>query len=662
MTFLVNALFIFAMGGLFSLCTTRRPFLANCFGAGGAILGSIVGLIPATQSLLDGTNWKFEFSWSLPGGNFGVGIDPLSAIFLVLILFLGAVTALYGAAYLWPYRSKKSLGVSWALFNGLLISMVLVVVARNAMLFLLAWECMALASYFLVVFEHEKIEVQKAGWTYLAATHLGTLFLLILFAILGAKSGSLNFNEWTDPPVMTGALFLMAVIGFGTKAGLVPFHVWLPEAHPAAPSHVSALMSGAMIKTGIYGLLRVLEFLGPPNLWWCWCLIVIGVMSGIFGILAALAQHDFKKLLAYSSVENIGVISMGLGIGLLGVKSGLPLMAILGFAGSVLHIVNHGLFKGLLFLGAGAVYHATGTRKIDRLGGLMKKIPWTGILFLIGSAAISALPFLNGFVSEFLIFLGVLDGIIPKVPSINLAAIISIAGLALIGGLVLACFTKSFGVIFLGEPREPLEPHNSDTVHESPPLMLAPMFLLAACCAVIGLFPSLFVTSLAPVLIQLTHLPQSQIHQTLNETGQTLQWITRMAIGFALVLGLAAGFRRLVMSRKFIRSTGTWDCGYARPTARMQYTASSFAQPLTDFFRGVLGMHDSELPPQGCFPSQAKLQTRAIDIFREKMYDILFSRIRKWSLIFQRLQNVTINYFILYILVSLIGTLFWEFK
>lgn len=662
MMMLVGALLIFVMGGLCSLATARRPFLATCIGSGGAILGCIVGLVPVILCLRDGMIFQFELSWSLPGGNFALGIDPLSAIFLLLILFLGAVTALYGAAYLWPYRSRKSLGLSWALFNGLLVSMVLVVVARNAMLFLLAWECMALASYFLVVFEHEKIEVREAGWTYLVATHLGTLFLLMLFAILGAGAGSLDFDEWKNPPEMTGILFLMAVIGFGTKAGFVPFHVWLPEAHPAAPSHVSALMSGAMIKTGIYGLLRILEFLGPPDLWWCWVLIVIGMMSGIFGILAALAQRDFKKLLAYSSVENIGIISLGYGLGLLGVVTGSSTLAILGFAGATLHVINHGLFKGLLFLGAGAVYHATGTREIDRLGGLMKKMPWTGVLFLIGSAAISALPFLNGFVSEFLIYLGAFDGLIFSNLSINLAAIVAMAGLALIGGLALACFTKVFGMTFLGEPREVLEPHDSHTAHEPHPLMRAPMVLLAACCAVIGLFPSPFVTSLAPVLIQLTGLPQSQVHITLNETAQILQWISWLAIGFAVVLAFAAGFRKWMMSGKTIGRTGTWDCGYARPTSRMQYTASSFAQPLTDFFRSILGTHDRGIAPQGCFPQRGKLQNHSIDVFRIKMYDLLFSGIRRGCLLFHRLQDLTVNYFILYILVALIATLFWEFK
>ena len=260
--------------------------------------------------------------------------------------------------------------------------MTLVLLARNAVLFLSAWELMAVSSFFLVTFEHERESVRSAGWIYLVATHLGTGFLLVLFILMGRETGSMDFTVWAaqgiHAPELAGMLFLLAVVGFGTKAGFMPFHVWLPEAHPAAPSHVSALMSGAMIKIGIYGLMRSLTFLGAPSIWWGWLLLFVGLASGVLGIIFALAQHDLKRLLAYSSVENIGLITAGLGLGLLGVSYNQPLISILGFGGALLHVLNHSLFKGLLFLAAGSVVHATGTRDTNRLGGLLKKMPWTG--------------------------------------------------------------------------------------------------------------------------------------------------------------------------------------------------------------------------------------------------------------------------------------------
>ena len=288
---------------------------------------------------------------------------------------------------------------------------------------------MSLASFFLVMFDDEKESVRRAGWIYLVAMHLGTAFLLAMFLLLGQERRLAGFRAALGRARRrSGVLFLLAVVGFGTKAGFIPLHVWLPEAHPAAPSHVSAVMSGVMIKTGIYGLLRMLTLLGPPPAWWGWTLLGIGVVSGVLGVLFALAQHDLKRLLAYHSVENIGIIALGLGVGLLGISYGNPTMAALGFAGGLLHVVNHAVFKSLLFLGAGSVLHATGTGEIDRLGGLLKRMPVTGATFLVGAAAISGLPPLNGFVSEFLIYLGALAGLGSRRPCRSGLAVAERAG------------------------------------------------------------------------------------------------------------------------------------------------------------------------------------------------------------------------------------------
>jgi hydrogenase-4 component B len=394
-------LFLFAMGvivlgGLAALMAGRSGRRASLLGAGGAVTGCVLALGPALRALLGGPLERLDAPWSMPGGSFSVALDPVSGLFLVPTLFLSALAAVYGTGYLKPFGATRALGGAWFCFDLLVVSMALVMVAKNGVLFLVAWEVMALASFFLVTFDHETTSARDAGWTYLIATHLGTAFLLAMFVLLGGATGSLDFDGFERvaglAPELVGPLFLLAVIGFGTKAGFIPLHVWLPEAHPAAPSHVSAVMSGVMIKTGIYGLVRLLILLGPPPVWWGWLLIGIGVTSGVLGVLLALAQHDLKRLLAYHSVENIGIITLGLGLGTLGVASGMPALAVLGFGGGLLHVVNHALFKGLLFLGAGAVLHGAGTGEIDHLGGLQRRMPWTGACFLVGAAAISGLP------------------------------------------------------------------------------------------------------------------------------------------------------------------------------------------------------------------------------------------------------------------------------
>ena len=449
--------------------------------------------------LVSGQSQSLRLAWPLPLGSANMEIDPLSAVFAAAIALVTMLAAVYGSEYLQTHAGRKNLGVSWFFFNLLTASMLLVVVARNGVLFLMSWELMSLASFFLVTLEDEKESVRRAGWIYLVAMHLGTAFLLALFLLLGKNAGSLDFERLSAAAAPSGVLFLLAVIGFGTKAGFIPMHVWLPEAHPAAPSHVSAVMSGVMIKTGIYGLLRMLTLLGPPPAWWGWTLVAIGVVSGVLGVLYALSQHDLKRLLAYHSVENIGIIALGLGVGVLGISYGNPAMAALGFTGGLLHVVNHAVFKSLLFLGAGSVLHATGTGELDRLGGLLKRMPVTGATFLIGAAAISGLPPLNGFVSEFLIYLGAVAGLggqAGAAPAWPLMSVLVVGGLALIGGLAAACFTKAFGIVFLGEPRSDEAAH----AHEAGAAMRWPMVVLAGLCVLIGLAAPLWPLVLQPAV------------------------------------------------------------------------------------------------------------------------------------------------------------------
>lgn len=647
MFLLLLAVGILVVSGLAALW---RPRL----GVGGVVAGCVIGLIPSMRVLFGGPVESLRLAWNVPYGAFFVELDALSAFFLIPIFGLSALTAIYGDEYLAAWRGKKSLGASWFFFNLLVASMAMVVLARNAVLFLVAWELMALTSFFLVTFEDEKQSVRDAGWTYLVASHLGTAFLLALFILLGREAGSLDFNRFA--PSAAGVCFLLAVIGFGTKAGFMPLHVWLPEAHPAAPSHVSALMSGVMIKMGIYGLLRTLTFLGTPPDWWGWLLVAIGLSSGLLGVLFALAQHDLKRLLAYHSVENIGIIALGLGVGLLGLSHGVAALAVLGFAGALLHVINHALFKGLLFLGAGAVLHATGTRELEHLGGLAKRMPWTAATFLIGAVAISGLPPLNGFVSEFLIYVGSYGGATHDQATTAVPLLGTIAGLALIGGLAVACFTKAFGIVFFGEPRSEHAGH----AHEPGWAMRAPMLVLAAGCVLIGLLAPAAVGVLAPVLTNVTKLSPVAVRDELGAAVGPLWFVAGAGVGLIILTGALALLRRRLLATRSVQTTVTWDCGYARPTARMQYTASSFAQPLTGLFAPVLRTRRRLSLPQGVLPREAALATETPDVAREKVYRPVFAGIDSVLARCRWLQHGNVHLYVLYIALTLLVLLIWK--
>jgi hydrogenase-4 component B len=660
MALLLVAVAVMAVSGLASLCVSRSARWATILGAGGATIGSAIGLAFSLTAMWRGELLVLRLPWSVPYGEFVIRVDALSAFFLIPIFGVSALSAIYGAEYLSAYRDRKSLGASWLFYGLLVASMAAVVVAANGVLFLVVWEVMSLSSYFLVTFEDENESVRDAGWTYLVATHLGTAFLLVLFILLGERSGSLNFDGFVAAagPRVThaGLLFLLAVVGFGTKAGFMPFHVWLPEAHPAAPSHVSAVMSGVMIKTGIYGLVRTLTFLGPPAAWWAFVLIGIGLTSGVLGVLFALAQHDLKRLLAYHSVENIGIIALGLGVGLLGASCHSPALMVLGFGGGLLHVLNHALFKGLLFLGAGSVLHGTGTREIDVLGGLLKRMPWTGAAFLVGAAAICGLPPLNGFISEFLIYLGAFRAQTSLATGAAVPALGVVAALALIGGLAIACFTKAFGIVFLGEPRTDHARH----AHEAGWAMRLPMVALATGCVLIGLFAPAVVRALAPVVASVTALPLDAVRDAMGEAIRPLTAVQLGAVALICVTALVSGLRHWLLRGRRVETSVTWDCGYARPSARMQYTASSFAQPLTSLFGLVLRTREALAAPSGYSPRSASLTTETPDVCHVALYRPLFSAIRRGASRLRWLQYGHVQLYVLYIAVTLLVLLIWQ--
>jgi len=648
---------ILVASGLLALVARVAPRAGARIGSVGAGVASVIGLAVALRCLFGGAGDVLELPWGVPRGSFHLEIDALSAFFLVPTFLLAFLSALYGSGYL-SSKEPRSLGPVWLWFNLLVASMVMVLVARNALLFLMAWEMMTLSSYFLVTFDRRNEGAQQAGWIYLVAAHLGTAFLLVLFMMLGKEAAGLDFGAFAvATPAAPGVLFLLAVVGFGTKAGFLPLHVWLPEAHPAAPAHVSALMSGVMIKMGIYGLFRTLPFLGPPARWWGWLLIVIGLSSGILGVLYALAQHDLKRLLAYHSVENIGIIACGLGMGVLGSSSGYPFLAILGFAGALFHVLNHALFKSLLFFGAGAVVQRAGTGELEHLGGLLKRMPWTGAAFLTGAVAISGLPPLNGFVSEFLLFLGAFRGVASLPARGSLPSLLVITGLGLIGGLAAACFAKAFGIVFLGNPRSAA----ASGSREVGPAMLLPMLFLAAACIAVGLLSPQLVAGLAPVVSSVARVPESVLREELAGAGTILSrfvGVALMLFGFLLLLAL---LRREMVRRRPVARGVTWDCGFIAPTARMQYTASSFAQPLLELFGPLLGTREQTSPPAGYFPRKASFASATPDAFLRMLFVPSFAGVARGLARLRRLQEGRVQVYVLYIAVTLLALLVWLF-
>lgn len=583
-----SAFFILA-GGVAAAALSRRPHTADRAFRLLFAVGCVLGALPAIAVLQGASVGEFRFNAAIPGGAWVFGLDALSAVFVLTILGVGAASAFYGVTYLSPEREHRAVGVAHLLVAVLTASLLGVVTARAAVPFLIAWESMAITAYLLVVFEHEHRETRRAGLLYLVASHAATLALLGMFAGWGSSAGDLTFASLAEraPSLPAGGagVLMLALLGFGLKAGIVPLHFWLPEAHAAAPSHVSALMSGVVIKIGIYGLFRVVVLIGSPPAWWGWLLLGLGAASGILGVIWALAQHDLKRLLAFHSVENIGIILLGLGAGVLGVAYERPVVAVLGFAGAALHVLNHALFKSLLFLGAGSVARATGTRDIDRLGGLTKRMPETAAAFLIGSAAIVGLPPLNGFVSEWLVFRSLLESGLGV--GVGRLAVLGGAALGLIGALALACFAKVVGIVFLGSARGT----EAESAREAPRGMLGPMFALAGACVVIGLLPVLVLRPFLRVGELLAGTPSS------TAVAQAAAGpVTLFALAVTAGLFGAWSLRTHLMARRPASVDETWACGYDHVTARMQYTASSFAQPILTAYRPIAGVHIERSP------------------------------------------------------------------
>ncbi len=609
---------------------------------GFTLAGTSAALLAALLVLLGAADWELRARILLGGEPVHLRLDPVSAMFLVLICVIGAVGACYAREY-WSdahHLASASRGRAW--WSAMLLCMGLVVTASNGLHFLIAWEAFAVCGYFLIVLERRRREVRAAGWLYLAASHAGTLLLFAFFALLAAQTGSWDLGPMHESPSLQ-PLFWLMLVGFGLKAGFFPLHVWLPSAHANAPSHVSALMSGVAIKMGLYGIIRFSGWLPmPPAAGWV--LIAVGAMSALIGIVFAFVQTDVKRLLAYCSVENVGIILLGVGGSLLAVAHDEPAWGRLALAGALLHVWNHGTFKSLLFFGAGSVLHATGTREMSRLGGLWRSMPWTAGMFAVGAIAVSGLPPLNGFVSEWLTYLWLFDVSASAGPVAWGAGLAAIA-LATAGAVTVASFVKAGGMIFLGAPRT----QPAARARESGPWMRAPMLALAATCVAIGLGPVL-VWPAATRAVSAWHpgWGQAPAPEALVTLGRM-----HLILVMLVVLSVVTLFRRT--RDNGLRRTVTWDCAFAAPTARMQYSAASFASIVAGWFAWILWPQAVVRRPRGVMPSGALRVAHIPETVLERLVRPAGVVVTQLSDAARRFQHGGLQLYVLYVLAGVVA-------
>jgi formate hydrogenlyase subunit 3/multisubunit Na+/H+ antiporter MnhD subunit len=605
-----------------------------------AILSSWIAI-----RVLNGFPYSEFFQGGTVFGNISVRLDGVSAWFILLTNFTAITAILYGRNYLKHYRSLPSnLSLHYAgyLLNHFALTGIYFI--QNSLAFLCFWEITALSAFILVIFEHGRMESLKAGINYLIQSHISILFLTVGFIWVYASTGSFEFTAIRDYCISAGKeasllLFFVFFIGFAIKAGFVPFHTWLPHAHPAAPSHVSGLMSGVLIKTGIYGILRMLLLMPDNHLVLGYILLLVSVVSGVYGVLLATIQHNIKKLLAYHSIENIGIIGIGMGIGAIGDGLGIPHLAFAGYAGALLHTLNHSLYKSLLFYAAGTVYTATHTLNIDRMGGLIKKLPHTSLLFLVAALAICGLPPFNGFISEFLIYSGLFNAI--AAGQAASVIILAIVGLALIGGLALMCFTKAFGIMFLGTNRSDYPP----AVQEAGPSMLVPMYLTVLLIAAIGLLPQWFVTVLQIPLRLFTEIPDATGH---SDLVGLMQKISLAAAGMIL-LSLSLFLIRKAVTQRIDPVFGpTWGCGYKTDSPRLQYTASSFVRPYANLIKPWIVMSKTQDEIKNIFPKSMHTESHFHDKIERGLIDWPVRNLRGFLGKFKFLQNGSVQFYVLY--------------
>ena len=670
-TLLTVLLACYLLGGLLPLCTSR-PSLQSSLAHSSAAAGSAAGIALGLGGLFAAQPLTVSIPSNIPYLTFALRLDPLAAFFVLSISLVGLAASIYAYGYVREFTGHVSVGLLGSLLNGFLLSMTLVVMADNGFFFLIVWEVMSLISYVLVVTEHERPGVREAGLFYLIMTHAGTAFIILTFLLFAQETGSFSFEAFRHPDQrlpegLRSIAFFTALIGFGAKAGIVPLHVWLPYAHPAAPSHISALMSGVMIKTAIYGLIRVYFdfFEGQFLWWWGFTVLSVGAFSALLGVMYALMEHDLKSLLAFSSVENVGIILLGIGAGMIFHTYGLDELAALGLLAGLYHTINHAAFKALLFLGAGSLLFATHTRNIEQYGGLLRRMPWTGLCFLIGAVSIAALPPTSGFVSEWLIFQSLFLSV--QLPTLFLKLMLPIVAaiLALTGALAVACFAKAFGLSFLAQPRSPQARH----AVEVPVSMRIGMGFLAASCALLGLAPMLVVPLLDRVTAPFTGVTISD--KVLALDGWVVAPVTvefssiSMPVLAALLVGaggLGLAIARLLGKGVPARYSRTWGCGLPL-TPRMEYTATAFVQPIKQVFETIyqptVKLEREFLEQSKYFIRHQRFHSHIEPLFEKYVYQPVVTGLLAAAERLRVIQAGSLHLYLTYIFLTLVLLLLW---
>jgi hydrogenase-4 component B len=618
----------------------------------------LVALITSVLAIKCFTGGGIEFL--INGGTFfgeiPLRIDALSAWFILIINLTSVTGVLYGAGYLKSSAVQSQLiTFHWILYIIFQTSMLIVSMVQHSIAFIIAWEIMSLSSFLLVLFDYTNPRVLKAGINYLVQMHISVILLTVAFIWVYFKTGTFDFkgissffgsniNIW---------LFLVFFAGFGIKAGFLGLHTWLPLAHPAAPSHISGVMSGVIVKMGIYGILRIITCLKTDYLILGEIVLSLSLLTGLFGIMNAAVHRDFKKMLAYCTIENIGIIGVGIGLGLIGLGKGQSLLSFLGFGGALLHVLNHSLFKSLLFFSAGSVYNQTHTRDMDKLGGIIKKMPKTAMMFLTGAIAIGGIPPLNGFVSEFLIYCGILKGISSAgIDQITLM-ILTFAGMSIIGGVSILTFTKTFGTIFLGTPRQKLE-HEPEEVSK---MMLLPQYLIVIIMLFVAFFPGYFI-NLIGIILNISTFPNISFNiSDLQGYLFIMKNISLASLIFLAVTGFVFLIRSIIVRKSEEKYSSTWGCAYTAPDPKMQYTGKSFSKSFGKLLNFIIIEKKgyTEIQRNETFPDIRKYRSFYLDFFENKIIDPVILLITRFIDLFQFIQNGKIQAYVLYGIVFILA-------
>ena len=663
---------LYAVAAFFSVLIYRNHRLCNILSNSLSCSASVLGFLSSLKFLF-GTQDILKIMRlpsNIPYMSVELSLDRLSAFFILALSLLAFCVSLFSIGYISHYYGKRNVGLFNFLYNLFICSIVLVFTARSFIFFLIAWELMSLVSYFLVIFEQEHPENQRAGILYLIMTHIGTAFMILAFALIYRFTGSMDITVALQgaTPFIKNILFVFFLLGFGTKAGIVPLHVWLPYAHPAAPSNISALMSGIMIKTAIYGLLRfVLGTLGAEYGWWGTTLLIIGAFSTILGVAYAFMEKNIKRLLAYSSIENIGIILIGLGISFSAYSAGNKPLSALSLLAALIHLFNHSLFKGLMFLGAGSIHFAAHTKDMEKLGGLIKKMPFTGLFFLAGSLSIAAIPPFNGFVGEWLTYQALFADLLNAPASLKLVAILAVAALAMGGALAAASLIKAFGISFLALPRT----EEAGNAREVPRSMLAGMGILSLLCLVFGLIPALSVGLVNKVSLSLLGVSSLNIvscsscfvYFPLEVQGNTISPLY-IFILLILLLFLVINLTGIAGAKSRERKYGTWDCGFIGLNSRMQYSATGFSKPLRIVFRGLYRPSRELQVEEGPSPYYHKSMRYTVStqpIFEKYLYQPITAFFTGFSKKFRMyVQTGSIHTYLIYMFITILALLVYN--